>query len=161
MLKSSYWKRGGDPREGRRHDQWVNKDVIGTYGYCRREMRCRYSPAQSASTVVTKAGAIEYYCRFHPNMRGRLQAEKPLAYYLPGGLPAIRRQNKSWPAQLSRYRRTGVSGRILLEIIDLPSPRLQRSAPSSGELLRYQQTAVKPNFFAFRWRQFVLRVPGK
>jgi plastocyanin len=30
-------------------------------------------PHQSASTVVTKAGAIEYYCRFHPNMRGRLQ----------------------------------------------------------------------------------------
>jgi plastocyanin len=30
-------------------------------------------PHKSASTIVTTAGAIDYYCRFHPNMRGRLE----------------------------------------------------------------------------------------
>jgi len=27
---------------------------------------------KSASLVLTKAGIVEYYCRFHPNMKGRI-----------------------------------------------------------------------------------------
>jgi plastocyanin len=26
----------------------------------------------SASLVLKKAGVVEYYCRFHPNMKGRI-----------------------------------------------------------------------------------------
>jgi plastocyanin len=30
------------------------------------------APNKSASLVLKKAGTVEYYCRFHPNMKGRI-----------------------------------------------------------------------------------------
>jgi plastocyanin len=53
--------------------EWVNKDVMAHTATADGKFDVVIPPHQSASTVVTKAGAIEYYCRFHPNMRGRLQ----------------------------------------------------------------------------------------
>jgi plastocyanin len=53
--------------------EWVNKDVMAHTATADGKFDIVIPPHQSASTVVTKAGAIEYYCRFHPNMRGRLQ----------------------------------------------------------------------------------------
>ncbi|MEP9373610.1 amicyanin, partial [Mesorhizobium sp. KR1-2] len=31
-------------------------------------------PNRSASIVLEKAGVVDYYCRFHPNMKGRITA---------------------------------------------------------------------------------------
>jgi plastocyanin len=32
-------------------------------------------PNKTASFVVEHAGTIDYFCRFHPNMKGRLTVE--------------------------------------------------------------------------------------
>jgi plastocyanin len=32
---------------------------------------------KTASLVVREAGLIDYYCRFHPNMKGRILAAAP------------------------------------------------------------------------------------
>ena len=34
-------------------------------------------PKKSGSVVVEKAGAVDYYCRFHPNMKGRIKVTSP------------------------------------------------------------------------------------
>jgi plastocyanin len=30
------------------------------------------APKKTARFVLTKAGDVEYFCRFHPNMKGRI-----------------------------------------------------------------------------------------
>jgi plastocyanin len=32
---------------------------------------------KSGSVAMEKAGAIDYYCRFHPNMKGRITVSIP------------------------------------------------------------------------------------
>ncbi|WP_430649053.1 cupredoxin domain-containing protein [Bradyrhizobium niftali] len=54
--------------------EWINKDVFAhtaTAGSGDFDMNL---PAKkSGTTVVKKAGTVEYYCRFHPNMKARLK----------------------------------------------------------------------------------------
>jgi plastocyanin len=49
--------------------QWVNNDVFDHTAIARNGDWDVTIPARkSVSTVLSKAGTIKYYCRFHPNM---------------------------------------------------------------------------------------------
>jgi plastocyanin len=52
--------------------EWVNKDVLVHTVTVRGGWEVLTPPRKSASRVVREAGTIDYYCRFHPNMKGRI-----------------------------------------------------------------------------------------
>jgi plastocyanin len=53
--------------------EWVNKDVFVHTATARNGDFDVMMPAKKTVTsVVKKAGKIEYYCRFHPNMKAVL-----------------------------------------------------------------------------------------
>lgn len=56
--------------------QWVNKDVLAHTATARNgDFNVMLGPKKSASVVLKKAGAVSYYCRFHPNMKATLTVE--------------------------------------------------------------------------------------
>ncbi len=52
--------------------EWVNKDVFAHTATVRGDWDVMISPKKTGSFVLEKPGDVEYYCRFHPNMRGRI-----------------------------------------------------------------------------------------
>jgi plastocyanin len=52
--------------------EWINKDVIEHTATVRDDWDVIVAANKSASLVLRKAGAVEYYCRFHPNMKGHI-----------------------------------------------------------------------------------------
>lgn len=55
---------------------WVNKDVLDHTATARDKSFDIVQPAKkSVSQTLTKAGSFDYYCRYHPNMTGRLVVE--------------------------------------------------------------------------------------
>ena len=52
---------------------WTNHDSMVHTATADGGFEVLIPPHKSASTIVTTAGRIDYYCRFHPNMRGRLE----------------------------------------------------------------------------------------
>jgi plastocyanin len=53
--------------------EWVNKDVLAHTATARNgDFDVMLQPKKSATFVLKKAGGIDYYCRFHPNMKARL-----------------------------------------------------------------------------------------
>ena len=52
--------------------EWVNKDVFAHTATVKGGWDVMIQPKKSASLVLEKAGAVEYYCRFHPNMKGHI-----------------------------------------------------------------------------------------
>ena len=52
--------------------EWINKDVIAHTATVKGDWDVVIPPGKSATLVVEKAGTVEYYCRFHPNMKARL-----------------------------------------------------------------------------------------
>ena len=55
---------------------WVNKDVVDHTATARDKSFDIVQPAKkSVSQTLTKAGSFDYYCRYHPNMTGRLTVE--------------------------------------------------------------------------------------
>ena len=54
--------------------EWVNKDVIAHTATVKGGWEVMIPAKASATMVVKTAEAVEYYCRFHPNMKGRLTA---------------------------------------------------------------------------------------
>ncbi|WP_112661684.1 cupredoxin domain-containing protein [Microvirga flavescens] len=53
--------------------QWVNGDFLAHTATARDGKWDVSLPAgKSGALVVKKAGAIDYYCRYHPNMVGRI-----------------------------------------------------------------------------------------
>jgi plastocyanin len=53
--------------------EWVNKDVFAHTATAKNgEWDVTLAPKKSAVLVLQKAGAIDYYCRFHPNMKAKL-----------------------------------------------------------------------------------------
>ncbi|WP_095202436.1 cupredoxin domain-containing protein [Mesorhizobium carmichaelinearum] len=52
--------------------EWVNKDVIAHTATVKGGWEVMIPPKKSASLTVKAAGAVDYFCRFHPNMKGRL-----------------------------------------------------------------------------------------
>ena len=51
---------------------WINKDIVAHKATVRSGFDVMIEANASASSVLKKAGIVEYYCRFHPNMKGRI-----------------------------------------------------------------------------------------
>lgn len=55
---------------------WINKDVFAHTATARNgDFDVTLPPKKSATSVLKKAGTIEYYCRYHPNMKATLKIE--------------------------------------------------------------------------------------
>jgi plastocyanin len=54
--------------------EWVNKDVFAHTATARNgDFDVNLPPKKMVTSVLNKAGTIEYYCRFHPNMKAVLK----------------------------------------------------------------------------------------
>lgn len=55
---------------------WINKDVFAHTATAKNgDFDVMLPPKTSATAVLKKAGAIDYYCRYHPNMKATLKVE--------------------------------------------------------------------------------------
>jgi plastocyanin len=52
--------------------EWVNKDVLAHTATVKGGWDVMIPPKKSASLVLKEVGTVEYYCRFHPNMKGHV-----------------------------------------------------------------------------------------
>ena len=52
--------------------EWINKDVLVHSATVRGDWNLTIAPGKSASQVLSKAGAFDYFCIFHPNMKGHI-----------------------------------------------------------------------------------------
>ena len=52
--------------------EWVNKDVVAHTATVKGGWEVTIPPKKSASLSLKAVGAVDYFCRFHPNMKGRL-----------------------------------------------------------------------------------------
>jgi plastocyanin len=53
--------------------EWINKDVLAHTATARNgDWDVMIGPNKTGRVVLKKAGTVEYYCKFHPNMTGRL-----------------------------------------------------------------------------------------
>jgi plastocyanin len=53
--------------------EWVNKDaLVHTATATNNDWDVKIAPHQSGSVELKKAGAVDYYCKYHPNMKGRV-----------------------------------------------------------------------------------------
>jgi plastocyanin len=53
--------------------EWINKDILAHTGTARNgDFDVTMPPKKTVTSVLKKAGTIDYYCRFHPNMKATL-----------------------------------------------------------------------------------------
>ena len=53
--------------------EWINKDIFAHTATARNgDFEIMMPPKKTVTSVLMKAGTIEYYCRFHPNMKATL-----------------------------------------------------------------------------------------
>ncbi|MBX9651084.1 MAG: cupredoxin domain-containing protein [Xanthobacteraceae bacterium] len=53
--------------------EWINRDVFAHTATARNgDFDVTMPPKKTVTSVLKKAGTIEYYCRFHPNMKAVL-----------------------------------------------------------------------------------------
>ncbi len=52
--------------------EWLNKDIFAHTATARGDLDVTIPPKKTASFVLKEPGDVEYYCRFHPNMKGRV-----------------------------------------------------------------------------------------
>jgi plastocyanin len=53
--------------------EWVNKDaLVHTATASNNDWNVNIPGNQSGKVVLKKAGAVDYFCKFHPNMKGRV-----------------------------------------------------------------------------------------
>jgi plastocyanin len=53
--------------------EWVNNDILAhTATATNKDWDVVIAPKKTGKLVLTKAGSIEYFCKYHPNMKGRL-----------------------------------------------------------------------------------------
>jgi plastocyanin len=53
--------------------EWVNKDIFAHTATARNgDWDVSIAPKKTATLVLKKAGSIDYYCRFHPNMKATM-----------------------------------------------------------------------------------------
>jgi plastocyanin len=53
--------------------EWINKDIFAHTATARSgDWDVTMPPKKAVTLVLKKAGTIEYYCRFHPNMKATL-----------------------------------------------------------------------------------------
>lgn len=55
---------------------WINKDVFAHTATAKNgDFDVTLPPKKSATSVLKKAGTVDYYCRYHPNMKATLKIE--------------------------------------------------------------------------------------
>src|SRR4051794_31076822 len=55
---------------------WINKDVFAHPATAKNgDFDVTLPPRKSATSILKKAGTVEYYCRYHPNMKATLKIE--------------------------------------------------------------------------------------
>src|SRR5579884_2915394 len=53
--------------------EWDNKDILQHTATAKDgSWNVLLAPKKKGSVVVTKAGTFDYFCKFHPNMKGKL-----------------------------------------------------------------------------------------
>jgi plastocyanin len=53
--------------------EWINKDIFAHTATARNgDWDVTIPPKKTVTLVLNKAGTVEYYCRFHPNMKAAL-----------------------------------------------------------------------------------------
>ncbi len=53
--------------------EWINRDVLAHTATARNgDFDVVLPPNKTASLVLKKAGTVDYYCRYHPNMKATL-----------------------------------------------------------------------------------------
>jgi len=53
--------------------EWINKDIFAHTATARDgDWDVTMPPKKTVTSVLNKAGTVEYYCRFHPNMKATL-----------------------------------------------------------------------------------------
>ncbi|MGC2812570.1 MAG: cupredoxin family copper-binding protein [Bradyrhizobium sp.] len=53
--------------------EWVNKDILAHTATAQNgDFDVTLPPKKTATLVLKKAGTVDYYCRFHPNMKATL-----------------------------------------------------------------------------------------
>jgi plastocyanin len=56
--------------------EWMNKDALVHTATARNgDFDVNLPANKTVSSVLKKAGTVEYYCRFHPNMKATLKIE--------------------------------------------------------------------------------------
>ena len=56
--------------------EWINKDVLVHTATARNgDFDITTPPKKTVTSVLKKAGTVEYYCRYHPNMKAVLKIE--------------------------------------------------------------------------------------
>ncbi|MCS3727821.1 cupredoxin domain-containing protein [Bradyrhizobium betae] len=54
--------------------EWINKDVFAHTATAKNgDFDVMLPPKKSATFVLRKAGTVDYYCRYHPNMKATLK----------------------------------------------------------------------------------------
>lgn len=53
--------------------EWINKDPFVHTATVKGGWEVLIPPGKTATHVVTSNDSVEYYCRFHPNMKGRIK----------------------------------------------------------------------------------------
>ena len=54
--------------------EWINKDVFAHTATARNgDFDVTMPPKQTVTYVLKKAGDVDYYCRFHPNMKATIK----------------------------------------------------------------------------------------
>ena len=53
--------------------EWVNKDILAHTATAQNgDFDVTLPPKKTGTLVLKKAGTVDYYCRFHPNMKATL-----------------------------------------------------------------------------------------
>src|SRR6266852_6986480 len=53
--------------------EWINKDIFAHTATAQNgDWDVTMPPKKTVTSVLKKAGTIDYYCRFHPNMKATL-----------------------------------------------------------------------------------------
>jgi plastocyanin len=53
--------------------EWINKDILAHTATARNgDWDVTLPPKKTVTLILKKAGNIEYYCRYHPNMKATL-----------------------------------------------------------------------------------------
>jgi plastocyanin len=53
--------------------EWINKDIFAHTATARNgDFDVAMPPKKTVTLILKKAGTIDYYCRFHPNMKATL-----------------------------------------------------------------------------------------
>lgn len=53
--------------------EWVNREALAHTATVEGDWDVMIPADENATLTLTKGGAVEYFCRFHPNMKGQIQ----------------------------------------------------------------------------------------